>query len=343
MQESKIARFQEREYYSLRSILGNNWAIFYILLGSREGGKSYSVLDYFLSRWKRTGNPFFWLRLSDVSVKKMLAHDGQGMVDPDLARKYDLDLKVKGPYVYDHGKQMATVLSLSSMAKDKGVALFDKDFLTNNPTWYYHIAIDEFQREKGEKNYFDIVYNLVNQLENIARSTKERIRVFFMANALDEASDVLTAFNFIPEEWGRYYIRKKRCVIDYMPPTLAYLRRRRGSISDILLPDASTFTNTINVDSSRIYKGRMYKPYTIIKFGKEKSTWFTVWDSRTICQYNGETVNFVIAMRPYLGEVFEAEQRDSVYAMWDARYLWFRNLVTQKLFQKQLEILKPTK
>lgn len=343
MQENKIQKFQTREYYSLRSIMGNTWAMFYILLGSREGGKSYSVTDFFVKQWKLKGNPFWWIRLSEVSTKKMLANNAEKMIDADLVRKYNLELKTKKDNVYDQGKKMAIVLALSSMAKDKGVALFDKDFLVNNPGMYYNIAIDEFQREKGERNYFDIVYNLVNQLENIARSTKERIRVFFMANCLDEAADILAAFNFIPEEFGRYYIRKKRCVIDYMPPTQAYLERRKGSIADLLTPEVSNFTNKIDVDHSRIYKGRMYKPISVIKFSKDKATWFTVWDARTVCKYNGEQGLPVIAMRPYIDEMFVPEQRANVFAMFDGRYLWFRNLVTQKLFQKELELLKPTK
>ena len=35
------------EWYSLRSILGYDWAIFYFLLGGREAGKSYATTDFF--------------------------------------------------------------------------------------------------------------------------------------------------------------------------------------------------------------------------------------------------------------------------------------------------------
>lgn len=37
-----------REWYSLRSILGYDWAIFYFLLGGREAGKSYATTDFFV-------------------------------------------------------------------------------------------------------------------------------------------------------------------------------------------------------------------------------------------------------------------------------------------------------
>ena len=42
----KLAR-----YYNLNSILGNDWAIFYVIVGGRKTGKSYSVTD-FLCRQK---------------------------------------------------------------------------------------------------------------------------------------------------------------------------------------------------------------------------------------------------------------------------------------------------
>ena len=42
-----------REWYSLRSILGNQWAIFYFLLGGLEAGKSYAVTDLYARQFKK--------------------------------------------------------------------------------------------------------------------------------------------------------------------------------------------------------------------------------------------------------------------------------------------------
>lgn len=335
-------KLSQREFYNIRSLLGNSYAIFFILLGGREAGKSYTVMEQFVREWKKYGRPFYWLRLSEVSTKKMLSNNADGMVDADIVRKYGLKLTVKGSSVYDDGKKMATVLPLSSMAKDKGVALFDKDFLSQKDM-VYNIAVDEFVREKGEKNYFDIVYNLVNQLENIVRSTKTKLKIIFIANLLEEASDVLAAFNFIPETWGRYYLKSKRCVIDYIAPSEAYLKRRKGTVADILLPNASTFTNKIETDKALVFKGRLIKPISIIKFTKDPADWFTVWNSRIIVRYKKEKLDNVVAMRPYLDEKFSTESRDGIMALYDARALFFRDLVTQKLFQKNLELLKPRK
>ena len=269
------------EWYNLRPILGNaNWAIFYLLLGGREIGKSYSVTNYLVDQYKNKGIPFTWLRLTEKQTQKLLMNNAEKLVDPDLRRKYDLDLKTSGNNVYEvkyetvevkhkdgtitherrvtEKKLMARVYAISTFYNDKG-SIFDKDFL-KDLSMRYNIAIDEFQREKGEKNTFDIMYCLVNQLENLVRSTKDRIKIFFMGNTLEEASDVLCSFNFIPEEWGVFKIKKKRAVIHNIPPTEKYKARRAGTIADILLPDASTFTNKIETDKALITKKRLKSP-----------------------------------------------------------------------------------
>lgn len=46
------------EWHSIRSMLGHTWAIFYVILGAREAGKSYAVMKYFISQWKKKSNRF---------------------------------------------------------------------------------------------------------------------------------------------------------------------------------------------------------------------------------------------------------------------------------------------
>lgn len=351
-QENKKEKLKEilnREWYLLRSILGYQWAIFLFLLGGREAGKSYSVTDFFLRQWKRHHRPFFWLRLTEQSQKKLLNNNAEKLIDPDLRRKYNIDLMTKGDTVFEvvRNKQgrvikkelMCRVLSLSTFYNDKGSGLFDKDFL-NDPNMYYNICLDEMNREKNEKRSFDIVYAFTNQLENLVRSTKQRLRVICIGNTLEEASDILCAFNFLPEEFGRYKIKKKRAVIEYIEPTEKYLTRRKGTVADILMPTASTFTNKIETDSTLVSKERLLKPNKIIKFSKEKDDWFTIWNSNVIAPYNGEQVS-TAAMRPYQDEVFVAKVRDQVIEQFDSRGFKFKNLITFKRFQKNLELLKP--
>lgn len=125
--------------------MGYNWATFFVLIGAREAGKSYWVMDFCLNQWKKYGTPFVWIRLTDISRQKMLCNNASKLVDPDLVRKYGLQLKTKGMDVFDLSrdpekkKPMCKVLALSEMAKEKGVALFDKDY-----DGWYNICCDEF-------------------------------------------------------------------------------------------------------------------------------------------------------------------------------------------------------
>lgn len=334
----KKAKYLNKEYYSLRSILGNYDTFFKILIGGREAGKSYAVMDFFLRQWKTKNKPFTWLRLNDKSLQKMLANNADQLIDADLRRKYDVDIKVKGQQVFDGGKPMAKVLCLSTFYNDKGVALYDNEYDLG-----YNICLDECAREAtAEKRMFDINYAFVNQMENLVRSTKEKMNIFLICNYLEEAADIMCLFEFIPEHFGRYYLHSKKAVVEYIPPSEKYLKRRQGTIADLLAPNASTFTNRTDIDKTLLTKNRLVKPLYIIKFGKTKDTWFTVWNTCIIAEYNGEKTQ-VIPMRPYLDEIFNTEARDMVIVNFDNRYYMFHNLFTQRNFKRQLEMLKPRK
>ena len=237
-------------------------------------------------------------------------------------------------------KLLARVIALSTFYKNKGAGYFDKDY-----EGWYNIGMDEFQPEANEKRTFDITYAFVRSMENLVRNTdgkrtKARVRVIGAANLLEEASDILSAFNFLPEKFGTYKLKKKRCVINYIEPTEKYKEMRKGSIADMLLPNASMYSNKQNIDYSLVYKGRLKSPTSVIKFSKDDKDWFTIWDSKVIVKYNREKKP-VIAMVPYLDEVYMPEMQKNIVAMFNARAFVFRDLITFKLFQQQLELLKP--
>lgn len=350
------------EWYSIRPLLGYSWAMFFFIIGAREAGKSYATTEFFVGQWRKYGRPFYWLRLTDKTQEKLLKNNAEKLVDPDLRRKYNLDLYVLGDGVYEvlkrekvydengkfvrygrilEKKLMCRVLALSTFYNDKGSGLFDKDFL-DDPNMFYNICLDEMNRELSEKNSFDILYAFANQLENLVRSTKTRVRVICIGNYLEEASDILCAFNFLPEKFGRYKLKSKRAVIDYVEPTETYLERRKGTVADILMGGASTFTNKIKTDTSLVNKKRLIKPSHVIKFSTKEESWFTIWDGHTIKKYNGEKCP-VIAMRPYIDELFQPLLRDTIIQQFDTRSFLYKDLITFKIFQKHLELLKPRK
>lgn len=309
-----------------------------------------------VDQYKNKGIPFIWLRLTETQARKLLVNNAEHLIDPDLRRKYDLDLVTTGNNVYEVTKRtkpdkngktkilekklMARVYAISTFYSDKG-SLYDKDFL-KDPNMRYNVCCDEFEREVSERATFPILYALVNQLETLLRSSKERIKIFFCGNTLTEASEILCAFNFIPEEWGIFKLKSKRCVIHNIPPSEEYLNRRAGTIADILMPEASTFTNKIDTDNTLVDKSKLITPNYVIKFTKEKDHWYTVWNSNIVTKYNGEKKP-VVAMRPYLDEVFNVEIQKNMIQLFDTRSLHFRNLITFKQFQSDMELLKPRK
>ena len=290
-------------------------------------------MDYFVHEWKTKHKPFTWLRLTEASQKKMLNNNAASFVDADIARRFDLELTVKGNQVFDHGEPMAKILALSTFYSDKGVALFDNTYDLG-----YNICLDEMNREKNEKKTFDINYAFVNQMENLVRSTKEKMRIFLIGNTLEEASDIMCSFNFIPEDFGRFKIRKKRAIVDYVEPSKRYLSRRKGTVADLLAPNESTFTNKINIDTSLVDKRRLIKPSYKIAFSKTES--YTVWDSKIVATSQNEKCP-TIPMYAYLDLVFSPELRDSVILTYHSRGFLFHNLITQKKFKKALELVKP--
>ena len=388
----------KNQYYSLRHVLSYDYMMYFFLLGAREAGKSYAVTKYFVSQYKKHGIPFIWIRLTDTQADALLKNNAERLVDADIRRKYNLDLVVSGNHVYEtkhewvtvtskdgstheerrevrsERKLFATVYCASTFYNDKG-SIYDKDFL-NDPKMKYHIGIDEFEREKGEKNTFDIKYSVVNQLENIIRAESDRVKIFFIGNTLEEASDILCQLNFIPEQDGIFklvrnkkklmqYIKElrqcknaeerflvnyrykdvdfgKRALIENIQITEAYKIRRKNGVANTLLPDASTFTNKIKTDNALVCKEPLQKPNYIIKFTKEPSTWFTVWNRNIINAYNKEK-KMAIPMRPYLDEVYTVDSVKEIIAMFDTRCFLFHNLITFKKFQNQLALLKPRK
>ena len=327
----------QARFYNLSSALGNDWAIFYVIVGGRMTGKSYSVTDFLCAQKRRLKDNCrnYWMRISETSTKAMLADKCKGLVDPDLQRKYNLDLKTKGMYVYNHGQEFMTVTPLSMFGKLKGVGFYDKDY-----KGWYNLVLDEFQTEIGEKRTsFDILYNFIGMCENLVRTTKSRVRVFLLGNTLEEASTILKAFNFLPERFGRFYLRRKRCLIDNLEPTEEYLKDRQGSIADILGGgDMSNYTNALKKDTELIFKGRTSTPIGIIKFDKNTSGWYTLWEGNVVKKYNKEklSVMYDFCMRPYLSSFYSKERKQTIIDLYDARALKFNSLITQSYFEGEL-------
>lgn len=365
--ENKIARKEAEErriktykgdWYTVNSILGNDWARFYYLLGGREAGKSYSVMKWATQRKLKHPDKvkFYWFRLTETQQKALLANGAGDLIDPDLKRKFNLKTTTKGNIVYTYKEETYTnkngkeitkkvdqqefcrVMACSTFYNDKGRGYFDNEY-----DGEYIVILDEMNREQSERNTFDIVYAFVNQLENVLRSTKTKVKIIMIGNTLEEASDLLSAINFIPDGFGRYKLKRKLAVVDYIKPNEKYLERRKEATANLLMGQASTFTNEIDIDKSLLVNKRQRKkPMYIIKFNKTKDTWFTVWNNYIVSDYNKEEVR-TVAMRRYLDDTYNQDLANTMVEMFDVRAFKFTTLATFKKFQKQMRLLKPQK
>lgn len=159
-------------------------------------------------------------------------------------------------------------MACSTFYNDKGIGYFDNEY-----NGEYICILDEMNREQAEKNTFDIVYAFTNQLENVIRSTKTKVKIIMIGNTLEEASDLLANLNFIPDDFGRYKLKSKKAVVDYIKPNEKYLERRKEATANLMMGQASTFTNEIKIDRSLLVnKRKRIRPIYIIKFTKEADT-----------------------------------------------------------------------
>ncbi|MBQ0114042.1 MAG: phage DNA encapsidation protein [Bacteroidales bacterium] len=337
----------ESRFYQLNSMLGNK-CMFYIVLGGRMTGKSYAGAEFLIKQKRELKDNCknIWMRISETSVNMMKQNRCKSFIDPDLQRKYKLDLSSKGMYIKNHKEDWMTVMSLAEMSKTKGIGFYDKDF-----DGWYNIVFDEFQLEQGEKRTsFDILYNFIGLLENNLRTSKDKVRIFLFGNTLEEASSILKAFNFIPQSFGRFYLHKwnkytkKRelyAVIDNLEPTEEYLKDRYGSAADLLGGDRlSNYTNELTKDVELVVKKRTHKPTAIIKFSKYHSSWYTVWDGNYIKPYNREQIDNDIAMIPHIPAKYNLEKIGWVNDMYFARAFNFNSLITQQYFVDEMTKIK---
>lgn len=343
-------------WYNINSLFGNDWAIFYGLFGPGDTGKSYAVMKWMLNRkYKDPDNvKLYWTRLSEVQCRKMLQDNAKGLVDPDLYRKFGKELRTKGEVVYYGHEDIITtktgkeqvkfirenelmrVLPLSTFFNNKGQAIFDNEYKGE-----YYIVLDEAVRDSnGERNNFDIVEAFTNQLENLTRDTKCKVKVIFIGNNCGD-SDILANFNFIPRVPGRYKLKSRKCIIDFIGKNEQYIKDRSEAVASLFNKDSSRFADQFLVDETLIAhksKVRESKPSYILCFGKQKKDWFTVYNN-IIRKYNNECKH-IYAMKPYLDQQFNPDIFNTVVDIYNNRGFLYDNCSTYILFTSALSKVK---
>lgn len=365
MRDRKAFQAHKREksmglYYTTQSLMGIPWWTWAWLVGARGRGKSFAAMETYLQFRKKYGAEnvrCYYFRVSDLSVKAMLADNGRKAIDAVLVRKYKLKPEVTGYTIYDGDQPLIDFYPLVSAAKKgKGVAEYDPEFLNNRPKGvkrFIFMLIDEFMTDQTQekKTVGSPVKQFKIYFENIMRDQAQldyrAVMVFGCANSVSECSDFLAELaGFIPEAPGRYKLKRKHMIIDQIPNSSAYMEKRKASIgADIMdYTDDENYTNVVKRDLANLKPKNLplRQPTQIIKFAKSKDMWYTVWDGRIIKQYTGQSFKpaQAVAMRRYIDERFEPDRVKAVIDMTDGRYWLFNDLITQAKFLSAMREIK---
>jgi len=350
-------------FMSTQSPLGHTWARWFFFLGQWDIGKSYSTTRQGI-KWKMReitagGKPtkFYIVFKNNETMQDALSGDCMTLFDPDLVERWitragyflkrrgDLVFACKAEYEINEktGQTERTVIAtvpfceciaLSNMPGDKELVKFD-----NRYRGRYVFCVNEINREVRERDTFSLTYSFFRQLHTICRDTKEDIYVFCCGNNAEDASEILLSFNFIPLRYGKFTIKKRKCVIYNIEPTETVTRRMSGSLLDDVADtfNPASFTNELKSDISLIYRGRLLKPKYRIQFFKGNV--YTVWDNGVVDESRGENLP-LRAMIPYQDAFYTKDIVQSVFDMYHARAFRFRNLYILRKFKKDLSLLK---
>lgn len=275
------------------------------------------------------------MRLNDKAIQNMIMNNGAKMFEPLLVRKYHLEnIKVKGDSIFIGKDLLCRVYGLSTAYNNKGAALFDKTNFKG-----VNIIVDEVALEKNQRKTFDVVYNLKMQIENIVRSERDFVKIFMCLNNTEECPELMAMFGYIPIEFGVYKLKRKHCIIDYIPNNEAYERRRKTALANEIDTGTGNFTNKVVRDIELLYKGRLTRPQMVVKFSKDQNDWFTIWEGNIVCPYHNEKKPS-IAMKRYINDTFVPEARDNIIEQEDVRAFKYKDILTQSLWRKNMEIIK---
>ena len=301
----------------------------------------------------------FYFRLTDQSIKTMLQNKAEKAIDPYLIDKYNLEITCRNNIVYDHGKKLIEFYPLvSAGSKGKGVNLYDCNWFPKKPgdPKRYIITIwDEFLMAEGveKKSIGDPVkqYNIYMEaiLRDAERMPYQAVINYFLANSVSECAPVTGAlFNYIPNPTNHKIVKltRKHTIFWNVPVTEKYKQKRAKSYNaDIFdYENDPNYNNIVKRDLELIKpkQVKIQKVTNLIKFSKQKTEWFCVYDNKYIRKYRNEAIkkDKTIAMYRYLDELYDPDAAKLVIERFDVRNYMYCDLMSQAMFQSQLKLFK---
>ena len=299
----------------------------------------------------------YYFRLTDLSIKAMLANHAEKAIDPYLIDKYNLEITCKGNTIYDHGKKLIEFYPLvSAGSKGKGVNLYDCNWWKTKKKRFVVTIWDEFLIAEGieKKSVGNPVAQYRIYMEAILRDAERitdynAVYNFFLANSVSECAPVTGAlFNYIPDPTNYKIVKltRKHAIFWNVPVTDAYIEKRKKSYNADILDYSRdpNYTNNIKRDLEAIKpkKTRIHKVTSVIKFTKYENAWFCIYDSKYVRVYKNESFkkDKVIPMVRHLDELFSPELVKSVIDRYDAKAFIYCDLMSQALFTSYIKEIK---
>lgn len=298
----------------------------------------------------------YYFRTNDNSIKALLQPDKA--VDPYLMHKYDMHITKKGNHVYNDGELLYEAYPLVSAASiGKGVNLydnkwFDPKYMAGKKRFIVTIW-DEFMLDEGvgKKSVGDPVKQYMIYREAIFRDAERlpynAVYNFLLANNVSECANVTgQLFNFIPNP-NQHRVTKltrKHAIFWNVPITEAYKQKRSKSYNAAIIRDDDPNYHAVERDLSMVKKKstRVYRLTNLIKFSKQKSDWFCVYDKVYIKKYSKEKFkkDKVISMYRNQEELYNPELAKHVLDMNDYRSYMFCDIMSMAAFQAAMKTYK---
>lgn len=163
-------------------------------VGARRYGKTYGCKKIITDDFLYNGGKFIWLRDNDESIAELAAANGYKFFS-DYSKEYKhLEGSVKGNEIFINGKKAGEFGNFMTFYRSKGTS-FDDSFK--------NLVLDEFIPERGQASRQFRARSMINMLYTIA-STRQDVRIWLTANALNRSDSILKAIGIEPREFGIY-------------------------------------------------------------------------------------------------------------------------------------------
>lgn len=355
-------------YLTPHALMGYHNITDYVVIGARGRGKSVFSLDAAIGCAEKYGYEnvkIFYFRVSDTSVKAMLANKGAKAIDPILMHKYNMDITTKNNILYNRKKPLIEFYPLVTAAKvGKGVNLYDAEFLNKRPLDYrtgkpikrfIFMIIDEFLMAEGveRKTVGSPVAQFKIYREAILRDQErldyDAVKIFYLANAVSECAEFMgTLFNYIPTpgDFGIKKLSRRHCIVWNVPNTEEYIAKRKRSYNaDIIdFENDPNYTNVIKRDMESIMpkSQRLNKVTMVLMFSKYPQDWFSIYDDKYIRTYRKESIkkDLYVPMRRHLDGLFNPDLVKNIFDMYDVKAFMYADIMSQAKFGVQMKLIR---